>query len=174
MLYRPNFCCECGEKIERTEWRSWTSRRFCPVCETEYKVFDLLPKAIAGLAAIAAIIGFGGYLQSRPATAFPAVKQQFAETRNAQPNAGSPTNKATETSVIQSQTSLPAAAPVQTHQADQGTVKNLASADDEALYYCGAATKKGTPCSRRVKGNVRCWQHKGMPAVVPAEQLKVR
>lgn len=29
-------------------------------------------------------------------------------------------------------------------------------------YYCGAPTKKGTACKRRVKGQgLRCWQHKG-------------
>lgn len=33
----------------------------------------------------------------------------------------------------------------------------------EEIYTCGARTKKGTPCSRRVHGPVRCWQHKGMP-----------
>ena len=36
----------------------------------------------------------------------------------------------------------------------------------EAVYFCGAATKKGTPCSRRVKRpGERCWQHAGMPAM---------
>lgn len=32
-----------------------------------------------------------------------------------------------------------------------------------ALYFCGAITKKGTPCSRRVKSPGRCWQHIGQP-----------
>ncbi|HSK62741.1 MAG TPA: hypothetical protein VK893_02835 [Pyrinomonadaceae bacterium] len=32
----------------------------------------------------------------------------------------------------------------------------------EKVYTCGARTKKGTPCSRRVSGPVRCWQHKGL------------
>jgi hypothetical protein len=40
-------------------------------------------------------------------------------------------------------------------------------------YYCGAETKKGTPCSRKVKGNVRCWQHTGMPAMLPPDKLLV-
>ncbi|HEY6802093.1 MAG TPA: hypothetical protein VI306_00820 [Pyrinomonadaceae bacterium] len=41
-------------------------------------------------------------------------------------------------------------------------------------YICGARTKKGTPCSRRVHGPVRCWQHKGLPAMVPLEKLKIK
>lgn len=35
----------------------------------------------------------------------------------------------------------------------------------EPVYFCGALTKKGTPCTRRVKTKGRCWQHKGQPAV---------
>ncbi|HCX29585.1 MAG TPA: hypothetical protein DHU55_07400 [Blastocatellia bacterium] len=42
------------------------------------------------------------------------------------------------------------------------------------VYLCGARTKKGTPCSRRVHGPVRCWQHKGMPAMLPQEKLLVK
>lgn len=44
----------------------------------------------------------------------------------------------------------------------------------EEVYTCGARTKKGTPCSRRVHGPVRCWQHKGMPAMLPPEKLIVK
>ena len=44
----------------------------------------------------------------------------------------------------------------------------------EDTYLCGARTKKGTPCSRRVHGPVRCWQHKGLPAMLPLEKLKIR
>ncbi|HSS19668.1 MAG TPA: hypothetical protein VLL54_06315 [Pyrinomonadaceae bacterium] len=44
----------------------------------------------------------------------------------------------------------------------------------EDVYICGARTKKGTPCSRRVHGPVRCWQHKGMPAMMAQEKLRVK
>jgi len=44
----------------------------------------------------------------------------------------------------------------------------------EVVYICGARTKKGTPCSRRVHGPVRCWQHKGLPAMLPPEKLIVK
>ena len=42
---------------------------------------------------------------------------------------------------------------------------------DEPVYFCGAQTKKGTPCSRRVKGGGRCWQHKDKEAMLPQEEL---
>jgi hypothetical protein len=44
----------------------------------------------------------------------------------------------------------------------------------EEVYTCGARTKKGTPCSRRVHGPVRCWQHKGMSAMLPQEKLRIK
>lgn len=44
----------------------------------------------------------------------------------------------------------------------------------EQVYTCGARTKKGTPCSRRVHGPVRCWQHKGAKAMLPPEKLLVQ
>ena len=44
----------------------------------------------------------------------------------------------------------------------------------EQLYTCGARTKKGTPCSRRVHGPVRCWQHKGATAMLPQEKLLIK
>ena len=44
----------------------------------------------------------------------------------------------------------------------------------EQLYTCGARTKKGTPCSRRVHGPVRCWQHKGAKAMLPDEKLVIK
>jgi hypothetical protein len=45
---------------------------------------------------------------------------------------------------------------------------------EEKTYICGARTKKGTPCSRRVHGPVRCWQHKGAQAMLPIEKLLVK
>jgi hypothetical protein len=43
----------------------------------------------------------------------------------------------------------------------------------EPVYWCGAQTKKGTPCSRKVKGGGRCWQHEGQAAMLPPEKLLI-
>ncbi|HXD33725.1 MAG TPA: hypothetical protein VN643_21570 [Pyrinomonadaceae bacterium] len=51
---------------------------------------------------------------------------------------------------------------------------NTAPLVTEEIYMCGARTKKGTPCSRRVHGPVRCWQHKGVPAMRSQEKLIVK
>jgi len=57
-----------------------------------------------------------------------------------------------------------------TASADRKAISNA----DDAVYICGARTKKGTPCSRRVHGPVRCWQHKGSKAMMPDEKLLVK
>ena len=44
---------------------------------------------------------------------------------------------------------------------------------EEVVYVCGARTKKGTPCQRRVRGPGRCWQHRGKPAILPPSKLLV-
>jgi hypothetical protein len=55
-----------------------------------------------------------------------------------------------------------------------GTKLDAPASSTEEVYTCGARTKKGTPCSRRVHGPVRCWQHKGMPAMLPQEKLRIK
>lgn len=54
-----------------------------------------------------------------------------------------------------------------------GTANERPTDPSEVVYVCGARTKKGTPCSRRVRGPGRCWQHRGMPAILPPSKLVV-
>jgi hypothetical protein len=56
----------------------------------------------------------------------------------------------------------------------QGPAPAQAAIITEQTYICGARTKKGTPCSRRVHGPVRCWQHKGQKAMLPLEKLVIK
>ncbi len=171
MLYQPNFCCNCGEKIERVEWKPWTSRRFCQLCEHDHKLTDIAPKALIGVGVLIGILGFGSYLQSRQPQQVPdSVKAVKAQPRKAEITANS-NIQATDISAVQSQSSLPKEdSTVRTLKSDTAlkTAGNSARpAAREQVYYCGALTKKGTPCSRRVKGRERCWQHAGQPPAAP-------
>ena len=42
----------------------------------------------------------------------------------------------------------------------------------EETHLCGARTKKGTPCSRRVRGPIRCWQHRDLSSIIPVILIK--
>jgi hypothetical protein len=146
-VYTPNFCCECGNKLIRLRWHFWTSRRFCRVCARRFKRERFLPLLFFSAAFI-----ISGYLLGRAHQA-PA-PPLIIERRSDSP---------LDNSAGQQLTSTP------------GTPATSASNTVEAdVYMCGARTKKGTPCSRRVHGPVRCWQHKGMPAMLPQEKLLVK
>lgn len=54
-----------------------------------------------------------------------------------------------------------------------GTERERPTEAAEIVSVCGARTKKGTPCSRRVRGTGRCWQHRGKGAILPASKLRV-
>jgi hypothetical protein len=147
-VYKPNFCCECGTKLVRLRWHFWTSRQFCNACARRFRKERFVPLLIIFLALISA-----GYLLGR--TRQPAAPPLIIERRS-----DSPLNN------LQSGSSTASAL---------GTASTSAANTIEAdVYICGARTKKGTPCSRRVHGPVRCWQHKGMPAMLPQEKLLVK
>jgi hypothetical protein len=133
--YRPNFCCECGEKIVRLRWHVWTSRKFCDKCFRGLLKADWLQRVVATLLLLLFGILIGrGCRRERP----PLVIERPTQST-------SPSNPSPQPS--------PAA---------------------EQIYNCGARTKKGKPCSRRVHGPVRCWQHKGLPAMLPLEKLVIK
>ena len=148
-VYKPNFCCECGNKLVRLRWHFWTSRRFCNLCARRFRRERFVPLLLISLALITL-----GYLlgRTRQAAAPPLV----IERRSDSPLSNSQ-------SAGRQLTSTP------------GTTATSAANTIEAdVYICGARTKKGTPCSRRVHGPVRCWQHKGMPAMLPQERLLIK
>ena len=154
-MYRPNFCAECGAKVLRLRWHLWTSRRFCPDCARRLRRTRVLPAFFTSLALVAA-----GYVagRARRPTPSPLVIERrsdspLSDSDLANPNPQTP--------------SRPSGANL---KEDQNTPASV----EEVVYLCGARTKKGTPCSRRVHGPVRCWQHKGSPAMLPQEKLLVK
>jgi hypothetical protein len=157
-MYRPNFCSECGVKILRLRWHAWTSRRFCDVCSKRFlkqRLLTPLAWAIA-LLSIGVITGRSG----RPAPP-PLIIERSPNSPLYKQN-----NGATNTSP-----DIPTNAESTNSDAPQNSQATTA---EESVYICGARTKKGTPCARRVHSAVRCWQHKGSPAMLPPEKLVVK
>lgn len=180
MLYKPNYCCNCGEKIERIEWHLWTNRRFCQLCQTEYQLDDWLKRIFPIIFFAVGIFGIGSYFQSSEKVL--EVGQQDknivspnADSRkNAQPRTLKSSVVPKEQSVgqVEKTTRSESATPM----AEPQTVERVSSpqkSSDGTVFFCGATTKKGSPCSRRVKGGGRCWQHKGKEAMLSAKDLLV-
>lgn len=154
-MYTPNFCSECGAKLLRLRWHLWTSRRFCNHCARRLRKARLVP----ALLAVLGLIGTG-YVAGRVRR--PAPPPLVIERRSDSPLSD---NEQPGTST------LPRSSQSEKSQA---RASEASPSVEEVVYLCGARTKKGTPCSRRVHGPVRCWQHKGLPAMLPQEKLIIK
>jgi hypothetical protein len=157
-MYRPNFCSECGAKVLRLHWHAWTSRRFCDQCSKRLLKQRLTSPLVATIAlfTVGMITGRAG----RPAPP-PLIIERSGNSPLYMPQG----NRATAES-----NDLPGNA----ESTNSHSSKNSQATVEELVYICGARTKKGTPCARRVQSPGRCWQHKGSPAMLPPEKLIVR
>jgi len=176
LLYKPKFCANCGEKIERAEWRIWTSRRFCQVCEIENKGTELLPRVFIGITSLICAASIFTLLSgaTRPPVKIAGLRTNAVN--SAQPSQAiveklNQGQAAVQNSQVQTPSNANAQAANVVPRPPEIVQKPEIVVDD--VYICGAETKKGSPCSRKVHGNVRCWQHRGMPAMLTPEKLKV-
>lgn len=182
MPYKPKYCCQCGEKIDRIDWKPWTSRRFCELCETEFGIYEWLSRGLFGVGLLLGLFGIGSYLQKddKPLNVAP---KQFVSgvpsTRSAvveQTNASQvSTNNAVQTLAQSSNSAAQIKSQIGRQASDFKTkqIDSPTTERSEELYFCGAETKKGTMCSRRVKSGGRCWQHVGQTAKLPQHKLKL-
>ena len=189
MSYKPKYCCHCGEAIERNKWKIWTSRRFCELCETEFVMSEWLPKIGSGIGLIISVLFIGGLLQTSDKSA---VASPMDQSKNLRQSANINKQEIDKENVLQSDASsskgILSATPlvqIQTNkeniELDQNSKLGTQNARSKAqqnlsegnVYYCGAETKKGTPCTRHIKGGGRCWQHQGKDAMLPENQLLV-
>lgn len=155
-MYKPNFCAECGTKLLRLRWHFWTSRRFCNDCARRLRKARFTPALLAALALVSA-----GYVAGRARR--PAPPPLIIERRSDSPLKDSEPGRSTLRAVTTESGVNP-----------NGDSNSSPVFAEEVVYLCGARTKKGTPCSRRVHGPVRCWQHKGSPAMLPQDKLLVK
>lgn len=170
MLFRPNYCCDCGEKIERERWRLWTSTRFCELCETVNKPYELLSRGAVILGSLLVIFWIGSSIV--PASGRGS-ETAIIEPRNVQSKGGGG-EKTTPGQTVRTLRSQDGTESINEGRGSAASAKEdfppIFSAkkarEPEAVYTCGARTKKGTACTRRVKeAGKRCWQHQGMPAM---------
>jgi hypothetical protein len=183
MFYKPNYCANCSEKIERLDWRPWTSRRFCQLCQTDFTLQEWAPRIIFGFSLIFGIVGLAVYFQ-KPEK--PLKISEIRQTENLpQMKNNLPDQQSAGQNIVNSNVLIPGQIAVKssdqarrltanqqslTQNAQPKASENQQSVAD-SVYFCGAETKKGTPCSRRVKGGGRCWQHAGQPAILPPHKL---
>jgi hypothetical protein len=162
-MYKPNFCSDCGSRIERARWHLWTSRRFCSDCAPRFRRAQFLLPVIAGVALFC--IGLAAGRVARPAPP-PLIVERGQLAAVTVPSTKSE-ERAADAESERGTMSAPRAEP--TYGPD-GTATERPTDPNETVSICGARTQKGTPCQRRVRGTGRCWQHKGMAAIIPLEK----
>ena len=156
-MYQNNFCAECGERLARGGWRDLRRGRFCIECRRKVGWFTIIrPILMFAITAISAF-AIGRYLRPAPP---PLLIQR---------SANSPLSDLTV-----NLNTTPGTTIRRPNDATNQSAATL-TAGDQLGYICGARTKKGTPCHRRVHvAGERCFQHKGMPSLVPLSKLVVR
>lgn len=158
-MYRPNFCAECGTRVERARWHFWSSRRFCPSCAGRLQRKQILSTALILVAFFSFGLVAGRFRRPAPP---PLIVE-----RGQSPSTPAPAAAKAGTESTDSGTGADAAqAPSPGHgYGPDGTANERPTDPGETVSICGARTQKGTPCQRRVRGTGRCWQHRGMPAI---------
>jgi hypothetical protein len=163
-MYQPNFCAECGERVERAGRRAWSSRRFCPLCARRFRTRRALRPLV--LACVLVAVGFIWGRAGRPQPQ-PAVTGRGAlSLAPLKPAGGAGREDGSAGRGGQGATTGAAYGP-------DGSAGERPTEPDEVVSVCGARTKKGTPCQRRVRGEGRCWQHRGKAAMLPPAKLIV-
>lgn len=165
-MYKPNFCAECGERVARTRWRPWTSRRFCPGCEGRFRRARIL----APLVIAAALFSIGLVMGRAMRQPSPPLAVERGELPKAPAVMAKTAGADTETEAG-TDSSAPKTEP---KYGPNGTATERPTDPEETVSICGARTQKGTPCQRRVRGTGRCWQHRGMPAMLPPAKLIIQ
>lgn len=178
MFYNPTYCCNCGEKIERTDSLSFLkSGRFCDVCEKEFSFQEWLPKVFIVICGLFGLFGIGTFLLDGEPANSAALKQNkkfLAESNLNNGLSNNPSQNNNRQPVQQTERKIETNQGVIVSKNSFEKTKNeTVKIESEKVYFCGAATKKGTPCSRKVKGGGRCWQHIGQEAMLPQEKLLI-
>jgi predicted RNA-binding Zn-ribbon protein involved in translation (DUF1610 family) len=133
------FCSECGERITVKRPRTLHFRYFCPHCS---KIFRVLRLRLICIPLLCALIGFaiGRHTSVSEPFYFIGTPVDLIANRAASDvinNGDRPTRSANLT-----------------------TAEQLAGPPSSADTICGARTKSGRPCRRKVKGGGYCWQHR--------------
>lgn len=163
MFYKPTFCCHCGEKISRAEESFADSTRFCDVCKHDFLAIRIAPMFFTALMMVIGLAGAGGLMRVAPPVPVRSAPVAAAP--------GIVTAEPPRNTAVNAAPSLPEPRAANLNRPVQIPVKTPRQvAPEEPLSVCGAPTKKGTPCSRKVRGGGRCWQHAATPDMPKAEK----
>jgi hypothetical protein len=130
----PKFCSDCGERLDMSRARLLAGRAQCAGCAPRYRLLRCVKVASLALLVIAAL-AVGRY-GTPPRTVY-LIGTPIAPIASAEPDTASTANPSTTPDATQANGSA-----------------------DEGVAICGAPTRSGKPCQRKVKGGGYCYQHR--------------
>lgn len=188
MFVKSKFCLECNEKLEDYDDNFLIRSNYCEICKPSFRPKEILTRlGVAAFVIVPSLINFGLFLQKPSDKPLNVVKSEIAsvapapkplqKTNNVEPiNHVEP--KKVEVNQQGALLSKQRETPIANQTFDKKTTQFVPEVSQvsvpETAYMCGAKTKKGMPCSRKVKGSVRCWQHLGQDAMLPAKDLRIQ
>ena len=137
------FCSECGARLKLKQITSLPFRSFCRECSPRNNRIRLMLFAVP---VICAAIGFAAGHYASVHEPFYFIGTPIDLSAGSAPSNGGDGGHSSAGNVIPAQPGQPQIQP---------------NAGDA---LCGARTKSGKPCRRRVKGGGFCWQHRNGPA----------
>lgn len=134
------FCSECGEQLRAKRLGSLPFRSFCSRCSPRFRRARLM---LIAAPALCAAIGFaiGHSTTAREPFYYIGTPVESSATRPA-PSTDHPAAHSSAATEALTQ-----------HE-------RLVISSSAADAICGARTKSGKPCKRKVKGGGHCWQHR--------------
>lgn len=137
------FCSECGVRLAVKRRAVLPLRAFCARCSPRFRAVRLVLVAILILATV-------GFAVSRLSPA----REPFYLI-------GTPLQSGTNGGTTVSPYSF---------EPPQSSAQTVAA--DSVIGLCGAPTRSGKPCQRKVKGGGYCWQHRDKPVAKGFAQRK--
>jgi hypothetical protein len=138
------FCSQCGEKMERNRAGFFILATLCRRCKKYSRRNALTLAVFLGLA-----VG-GGFLIGRLTTS----QEKFTFV-------GTPIDlQATRNSLANASGSKTLNGNADGNHQKINTAEQTESVAEETLTLCGAPTKAGHPCRRKVRGGGYCYQHR--------------
>jgi len=128
------FCSECGERLAVKRRAVLPLRAFCARCSPRFRTVRLVSAAILVLATVGVAVS------------------RLSPEREPFYLIGTP---------LQSSTNGATAASPDSSEPSRSSAQTVAV--DSVIGLCGAPTRSGKPCQRKVKGGGYCWQHRDKP-----------
>jgi hypothetical protein len=132
------FCPGCGEQLKAEGSRLLSQGRYCARCAPRFRATRFM---IVASFALCLTIGYAAGRYSAPRQPFYLIGTPLDEVKNSNEQGG-------------------AAAQADANKSPARGGQQPASSAGEEARTCGAPTKSGKPCRRKVAGGGYCWQHR--------------